>query len=191
MTTAYPLQWPQGWPRTPEHKRKNRGPFMVSADKARRDLRSELRLLDAKDVVVSTNMAVRRDGQPYAARRIIRDPGVAVYFTLNGRQLVMARDLYWDMDHNLRSITLAIAGIRAIERHGGQHMMEQAFAGFEALPAPKSCWDVLGLYAGASEEAIKQAYRDLAKAAHPDAGGSSAAMAELTRARDEALGGGV
>ena len=34
---------------------------------------------------------------------------------------------------------------------------------------------------------IKRAYHERARAAHPDNGGSDAAMAELNRARDEAL----
>lgn len=187
MTQAFPLQWPEGWPRTSDAARKSKSPFNVSPDKARRYLLTELRLLKAERVVISTNLPLRQDGQPVASKRVILDPGVAVYFWLNRRQLAMARDVFWRVEDNMRSLTLAIAGIRAIERHGGQHMMEQAFAGFTALPSPRSCWDVLGLYAGTSEEAIQQAWRERAKSAHPDAGGSTAAMAELNRARDEAL----
>jgi len=191
LTQAFPLQWPDGWPRTADAARKSRSPFYVSPDKARKDLLHELRLLKAGNVVLSTNIPIRQDGHPFAAKRIISDPGVAVYFTLNGRQLAMARDVFMRIEDNMRSLTLAIAGIRAIERHGGQYMMEMAFSGFMALPSPRSCWDVLGLDPRPnqpwSEEAINNAYRSRAKDCHPDMGGSTSAMAELSQARDEAL----
>jgi hypothetical protein len=82
---------------------------------------------------------------------------------------------------------LAIEAIRSIERHGGQTMLERAFSGFTALPAPKSCWEILGLVPGASVQAIKAQFSAKAKIVHPDLGGSDAAMAELIAARDEAL----
>jgi DnaJ-class molecular chaperone len=41
--------------------------------------------------------------------------------------------------------------------------------------------------AQASRPMIETRYRDLAKRLHPDAGGSTAAMAELNAARDQAL----
>jgi curved DNA-binding protein CbpA len=64
-------------------------------------------------------------------------------------------------------------------------MVEQAFAGFTALPAPKNPNEVLGVRSGASRAEIEAAYREKAKRAHPDAGGSEAAMAELNSARDQ------
>src|SRR6266568_4475504 len=45
----------------------------------------------------------------------------------------------------------------------------------------------LGLRAGASEEEIEARFRELAKADHPDTGGSDSAMAELNEAREIAL----
>jgi DnaJ-class molecular chaperone len=87
----------------------------------------------------------------------------------------------------MRSLVLAIEAIRSIERHGGQTMMERAFSGFTALPASKSCWEILGLSPSASVQAIKAQFTVKAKTAHPDVGGSDAAMAELIAAREEAL----
>jgi DnaJ-class molecular chaperone len=78
--------------------------------------------------------------------------------------------------------------MRQLERHGGGAIMDRAFTGFVALPAPKSCWETLGVMEGASRDEINRAYRVKAKEAHPDNGGSNNAMAELNKARDEALG---
>jgi hypothetical protein len=189
MTTAYPLAWPDGWPRTPSASRLRNSPFKVESNKCRRELMDELRRLGATNIVISSDVPVRQDGSPYAdaARRIIRNPGVAVYFTLKGKQMAMARDKFERVEDNLRSIGLAIEAIRAVERHGGAAMMERAFAGFTALPAPRSPFEILGVEPDASLDEIERAHRRQARTAHPDAGGSTARMAELNAARDLAL----
>lgn len=100
--TAYPLAWPPGWPRTkPEHREDSRYRFKtasgpVSFEKARSQLAEELDLLRAFHIVLSTNIPLRLDGQPRsdAARTRMEDPGVAVYFTLHNRPMVMAQDRY-------------------------------------------------------------------------------------------------
>ena len=110
MTVAYPLQWPEGWKRTPGTQQKP-GPFPVTFETARVSLYGELRKLGASSVVISSWLELRMDGQPRAdgARRLLEDPGVALYFALRGRQMVMARDAYNTVMDNLRSIGLAVA----------------------------------------------------------------------------------
>lgn len=206
MTSAYPLQWPDGWKRTSDGARKNYGPFKTTFDKARRDLYDELRLLGASSVTVSSNIPLRLDGHPRAdvGRMRISDPGVAVYFTLRGKQMAMARDAYWTVHDNLRSIGLAIEHLRGMERHGGGSMMERAFEGFAALPEPgnashrRKWWQVfdfqqdpskvapMGIGAAATLAGCEAAYLAKARTAHPDAGGSHEQMAELNAAIAEA-----
>lgn len=189
---AYPLQWPEGWARTPDHARKTHSQFKTTFDKARRELNAELVRLGAKNVVISSWLALRNDGQPYAdqARRRIPDPGVAVYFIFRNRQMVMARDAYTSVHDNLRSIGLGIAHLRGLERHGGGTMMERAFEGFAALPSPDSFdpWAVMGLLqqnGPYSKSQIEARYRDLARQRHPDApGGSTEDFQKLAKARD-------
>ena len=127
MTAAYPLSWPDGWKRTAPDLRKSSSPFSTTFDKARRELLDELRMLKAGGIVISSWLPLRTDGQPRAdvARYRIEDPGVAVYFTLRGHQMVMARDLYWSVHDNIRSIGLAVAHLRGLERHGGASMKER------------------------------------------------------------------
>lgn len=55
----------------------------------------------------------------------------------------------------------------------------------------QEAYDVLGLQAGAGEEAIRQAHRALMKRIHPDAGGTSALAARVNEAKDVLLKGDV
>lgn len=191
MTQAYPLAWPENWPRTETAKRKSHSPFSTTFDKARRDLLDELRRLGARNVVISSWLPLRQDGNPRAdvARRRIEDPGVAVYFELRGRSMVMARDAYWNIHDNIRSIGLAIEHLRGLERHGGAVMMERAFEGFAALPPPakRDHWSTLGIRPTRDLDEIAAAFRLRAKDLHPDRGGDAGAMAELLDARSAAI----
>lgn len=184
---AYPLEWPQGWPVTP---RGRQGPsrFKTTFEKAQRKLHDELRMLGARNVIVSSNVAVRKDGMLYSdfARRKIDVPAVAVYFDLEGQPVVMARDAYWTPQENIMALAHTIEHMRGLTRHGGDSMLQRAFTGFAALPAPgKKWWEVLDVPPGASLGEIEAAFRQKVKAAHPDAGGSVEAFHELNRAKQE------
>lgn len=198
MTVAFPLQWPQGWPRTPDYKRQSDRIFAgktygaVTMARAGEQLRDELRLLGAASTVISTNVALRQDGLPYSDQRKLTDPGVAIYFQLKGKPMAMASDRYTTVGGNMRSLALAIDAMRQLERHGGGVMMERAFTGFAALPPPnqvKRAWrDVFGLPRGMrlDMDAVGARYRALAKDRHPDRGGSHELMAELSAAYEDA-----
>lgn len=187
---AYPLQWPEGWPRTPYGRRTSSRFGKATGAKQIEKLQNELRLLGARNVVISSNMAVRQDGVPYASEmgRSHDDPGVAVYFTLKGKALAMARDRYRTVWENIKSLILAIDAMRSIERHGGSTMMERAFAGFAAIAPPdwKKPWrEVFGVTPDWRGD-ISALYREKARTRHPDAGGSDQLMAELNVAYQEA-----
>ncbi len=194
---AHPLAWPQGWPRS---KGRKPGQFGVGAGSAKRSLsiedgvkrvRSELERLGvdvANDMVISTNLKPNLRGIPRGDQGEPGDPGVAVYWQKPGTPMrVMAIDAYHRVADNLGAIAATLEAMRAIERHGGAQILDRAFTGFTALPAPKSPWAILGLPPSATRDQIQAAWRDKARHAHPDAGGSTAAMAELTDARDAAL----
>lgn len=195
MTEAFPLQWPNGWPRTLQYKRDSDRRFRgsvygnVSIGRTRDQLLAELCQLGAVDVVISSNLPLRLDGLPYAnATPAGGDPGVAVYFNLKKRPLVMARDRYSSVAGNLRSLTLAISAMRQLQRHGGDRMMERAFTGFVAITPPnwKKPWrEVFGVKPEWRGD-ITSLYREKARNRHPDTGGDDALMAELNVAYEEA-----
>lgn len=187
---AYPLQWPAGKPRAsfPEASRFDRSRSLAVSLKG---LLNEIRLLGGSLPVISTNIKLRLDGLPYSNQAQPRDKGVAVYFTLKKQPMCFACDRWDRVEDNLYAIAMTIGALRGIERWGSGSMVEQAFTGFVAIPAPKSPWDVLGVPRGASQDEIDSAYREQAKKAHPDAGGTPESMQELNEARAALKGGAV
>jgi hypothetical protein len=93
------------------------------------------------NVVVSTNLPLFRDGYPIASGMEPTDPGVAVYFRLNGKSMVFACDRYFYVYENIQAIARTIEALRGIERRGASDMMERAFSGFNALTdGPSEDW---------------------------------------------------
>lgn len=197
---AYPLQWPAGWPRTPPHKikdarysfRRTSGVWTFAA--ARNALLDEVDKI-ARNAVLSSNFRTDRTGIAVEGSRRPDDQAVAIYFLRGGTSKVIACDRYSRFEENCRSITLALEAMRQLERHGGGLMLDRAFEGFTALPPPsafaagreRSCWEILGVPEHSSEEAIEAAFKEKAKAAHPDRGGSHADMSALNLTKAAAL----
>lgn len=173
--TAYPLCWPAG--RQMTASRKTNHNFKTSFARARDLCIEEVRRLGGTDVIVSSNIKLKRDGNPEAVDwgKVIPQPGVAVYFTRKGKQLCFACDCWAHVQDNMHAISLTINALRGISRWGTGDMMEAAFTGFTALPpAPSSdWWTTLGVSVNASEEQVREAYRILAKKHHPDVGGDA------------------
>lgn len=196
MSTAYPLAWPTGWPRTSTRDRRNGKTLWASKgkpwtfDAARRALADELERHDAGNIILSTNYELRLDGAPKAGGKIPADVGVAVYFTRKGRPVVMARDAFDRAEENIRSLTLALEAMRAIDRHGGSLMLDRAFEGFVAIGTGPRPWREVFGYTPINRvdrTDIEARFRELARERHPDRGGSDAKMAELNVARENAM----
>lgn len=185
MTTAYPLAWPPGFPRS---QRRENGQFKTSLAGALKNVQDSLRKFGAdsrkpvSNVVLSSNVTL---GVTRPA-----DPGVAVWFTWDGLQVCIPVDRYATPEANLQAIHHILEARRVELRHGTLALVRATFQGFKALPAPTSrTWrEVLGVTGlTPTKETIETLYRDKAKRAHPDNGGSHEAMAELNAARDQAL----
>jgi hypothetical protein len=192
MIEGWPLYWPEHWART---RQRRTAPFKMTPAKARRELIWELQRLGARHIIISTNVPLRRDGQPFADGKPTNgDPAVAVWFELDGEQQCIPCDRWSKVGDNIRAIGKSVEAIRGLERWGAQSMVKAAFKGFAALPPPGvTNWrDVLGRDVLTSEQ-VDRRYRELARERHPDTGGSDAMMADLNAARDAArkeMGGG-
>jgi hypothetical protein len=188
MVEAFPLYWPEGWKRTSSWQRTH-SRFKTGFASARDFLIAEVKRLGGTQVILSTNIRLRGDGLPYASEREPEDGGAAIYFTYKKNQMCFACDRYKTVKENLTAIGKTIEALRGMERWGASDMMERAFRGFAQLPdkTGRDWWDVLQTSRTSDKEAIEFNYRRLARARHPDAGGSDAAMSELNIARDQAL----
>jgi hypothetical protein len=202
--TAFPLCWPAGWRRTQPDRRIDAkfrvgGGYMAKrlevGDGVER-IRGELKRMgiDLRTVIISTELRLRDDGLPYHRQATSSiDPGAAVYWQAKGGKVTrcMAIDIYDRIADNLAAIAATIDAMRAIERHGGATILERAFTGFTALPAPASQTaphEVLGVSEHATRGEIEYAYRRLAQQMHPDVGGSHESMSRINTARDAMLG---
>lgn len=192
---AYPLAWPDGWKRCPEHGRhpakfgrktqsttgswQTRSALTISQAVDR--VRAELVRMDvsADDLVISSNLQLRLDGLPRSGQAEPRDPGVAVYWQRRHERKeppkCMAIDRYDRVADNLAAIAATLEAMRAIERHGGAAILERAFTGFVAIENQSQPWHVvLGVSAAAGQYDVTDAYRRKRAATHPDRPGGDA-----------------
>lgn len=202
---AYPLAWPEGWPRHNGYREYARFETKRSTYDTERKMsvtrRADLSVADGiarvtqtlnrmglgrDDVVISTNMPLRLDGLPRSNVPEPSDPGVAVYWeTKKGGRKVMAIDRYTRVADNLAAVAATLEALRGIERWGGGQILDRAFSGFTALPAPGQThargWrEVLNVEPTESDlDTVKGQYRRLSSVRHPDRGGTQEEMSEL------------
>lgn len=201
--SASPLAWPAGWIRTaPAQRRPARfgtttkkrydGGWDIgrklTVNEAVKRVREELRKMRAPEshVVISTNLELRLDGLPRSGQRQPADPGVAVYWRdsrLDGWPMrCMAVDHYDSVADNLAAVAATLEALRAVERHGGAEILDRAYTGFAALPAPETqprWWDVL------DKADPEGSYRRLRSLHHPDNAGSAEQFQRVQTAWDD------
>jgi hypothetical protein len=125
--SAYPLQWPAGRARKPADARihgkfntkRSSGRYMETkaltvADALAR-LQDELDRIGARLPVISTNLETRLDGLPRSGQGEPSDPGVALYFQLQGKPHCMPCDTYTRVAQNIAAIAAHIEATRARE----------------------------------------------------------------------------
>lgn len=206
MTSSYPLHWPHGRTRTPTGSRR-RAAFNSKRHNGRYQETTELTISDALDrleeevtrlgvtvYTLSTNVEPRLDGRPRSLSHRIEDPGVALYFQLQGQDTVLACDRWDRVADNIAAIAKHIEALRGIERWG-VGSLRQAFAGYRALPpgddasavpAEQPWWNILGVDRAAPMAEIEARWRELMRTAHPDQGGDDETAKRLNAARDAA-----
>ncbi|TJV51104.1 MAG: J domain-containing protein [Mesorhizobium sp.] len=184
---AFPLTWPDTMPRTPN---KVTSKFKTGLSAALKNVRSSLELFAGDSGKKVVNLVISSNVTLGVERPA--DPGVAVWFVWDGMQVCIAVDRYPKVEDNLQAIHHIVEARRTEMRHGGLHIVRATFRGFTALPAPKRrSWREIFEFVTSgpiTADNVENAYRRLAKKAHPDApGGSHDAMAELNQAKEQAL----
>lgn len=204
MVFKSPLAWPQGYPKTTSRKSAQFGAKRdggigfrsLNIQEATKRLREEIARHGVRDfeedTVVSTNLKVGVSGLPRSDQGDPGDPGVSVYWeTRDGKKRNMAIDIYTRVADNIAAVAATLEAMRAIERHGGKVIQDKAFSGFDALPAPDSCWQILGIEEHArvgmvEKQVVLDAFKRMAQQ-HKDHRGMPMDMNVLVKARDEAL----
>jgi hypothetical protein len=184
--TAYPLAWPEEWPRT---KSPTSSQFKTTLAGALENVRSSIAKF-AKDsgkqvteVLISSNVTL---GEQRPA-----DAGVAIYFTWDQISTCIAVDRYVKVEDNLQAIHHVIEAERVKLRHGGLNLVRAAFRGYAALPPPQKQtsrpWNtILGVPLNADLAAVESAYKRLRSSSHPDKGGNPDSFNEVQRAYEQA-----
>jgi hypothetical protein len=182
---AYPLRWPEGWPRT---KWPRRSRYDLSFARARDEIVRQVRLAKGRETIITTNVPLRRDGLPLANMSEPKDSGVAVYWDDKDRKpRVIAIDAWATVRENMRAVAMAVESLRAFDRTGAKAVIDRVYDGFARLPEQTAdCWSILGLQRGATRDAISERYRALAREHHPDRGGNAETMARINAAYHEA-----
>lgn len=173
---AYPLHWPDAWPRTTTPAKSQ---FKTSLGGALNNVEKSIELF-AKDsgkkvtnVIISSNVTL---GQQRPA-----DSGVVAYFDWDDISTCIAVDRYSKVEENLQAIHHCIEAERTKLRHGGLNLVRAAFRGYAALPPPPSAggrpwWRVLDVSKDATSKVIEDAYKRRRVKYHPDKPGGDAQL---------------
>ena len=188
MIEAYPLHWPEGYQRKfPVFSRFGKHTLYG----VRTFLGEEVRRLDGKKLIISTNMRTRNDGEVYANAKEPDDSGVAVYFDYNGAQRCLACDRFRKVWENTYAIGKTIEAMRGIDRWGVSEMLDRMFTGFAAIPEDagktRPWHQVLDVDPGISADQLRRRYRQLIKEKHPDVGGDPEEFHEIMNAYEVGL----
>ena len=188
-TRAFPLFWPESWPRTESHKIKRAQFKDRSVFVARRDLEFEVRRFGGRDLIISSNLELKLDGTPRSGQKQPEDRGVAIFFERREEPMALACDVYTTVEDNLWALVRTLDALRQIERDGSPALISRAFKGFAALPDPdaRQWWEVLGVEKDANNDEIRKAYFRLANIHHPDKGGDAVMFDQVQKAYDAAM----
>jgi hypothetical protein len=177
------LDWPVWADPTPEAQRENTHKFDSTQRRTERDLQKEMERM---------NVTTYHLGKTTGSGSF---PGVVARWGKDGQEYAVCCDKYSVRADNLRAVYLwvhetRLAGDRPV-RTGQDQMAAAALPGETASGAAVAAPDpdrepheVLEIQPDAGDRIVKAAYREKAKDAHGDAGGSTAEMKRLNAAKE-------
>ena len=128
---------------------------------------------------VTPNTTPNRVNVPAAVRS---EAGVTLTYRKGDRDVVLSLDTQDSPKDNLRALYLCVEAMRLVERRGLSDTVQSAYLQIAAPPAARDPYELLGVRPDAPLEVAEASYRALARARHPDQGGSTEAMQELNDA---------
>jgi hypothetical protein len=142
--SPYPLQWPEGWRRTPARGRSFFHLGSLTLYRAIELLERELRIAFAPaspraprcTCVITSNL-------PLGADRRVKpgahdpDPGVAVYWTSYGREFVIAQDRYKTASDNIRAVHRVVDSIRNLRAYAPAELLDRLLGELEVGAAAR------------------------------------------------------
>lgn len=185
----FPLKWPADQSRQ-QNRRKSRFKSLAVHDSAKA-IHKLLTRMRASRIVITSNLPTRQDGLPYSNATNPQDPGVVVWWVRKGKESCMTCDEFRKVSENFRGLERGIAHIYDLDRWGLSAISERAFNGFVALnagPTQRTWREVLGglgiegLEPAATLAVARTRFREAAKTAHSDHGGSDDLMTTLNEA---------
>ncbi len=162
------------WPHATTKNRRGIYTFKSKWDSTIDILVGELAHLDATDVIIGCGLReqdIRLDGWPRANAAQPLHPGVEISFStpVTPGRLVYATDVCALWQHNVRSIALGLADLRAVDLHIGSQRGQQ-YAGYRQLEASTTETDIdRGRRLFGEHKTAKTALA----ATHPDSPGGS------------------
>lgn len=184
-TVTHPLAWPAGMLRTEIRSARRGRQVVVTA--ACKKMREELNKLGARKAVITMNKM--EDGE--------NDPGVAVHFVLNEKEMCVAVDQWKTRAGNASAVTQIIRALRILETEGGHSLMAKAMDGFEAglvhkpgeserVEAERRWPEYIKVDMPPRMEEVKEFYRRQVAKYHPDNGGNTAEFIKFKAAYEAA-----
>lgn len=189
MIDSFPLVWPSGYTRTARPEGNYRF-YPSSFNSERQLLTDELKRMKATGIVISTNVPLKQDGNPYATYNKPSDVGVAVYFSVDGKAMALCCDKWDTLEANLKALTMSVDAMRGLDRWGVSEILNRAFMGFKALPEKAASfpwWEVLGVSRMCTRKDVEAGYKKKAKIHHPNVGGEAHKWRELQEAYEQGL----
>jgi len=171
------IDWPAEFPRTdPEDREPYSGGFRVTRSTAFGNVLDELRTWDGvTDVQLDSGAEhqKRNPNKPYA-NASYEDPGVVVRFNKDGQDMAAACDRWDNPRDNAQDLYHYLHETRMQEQRGTvtaeseYQKLRLPSADEETVAAQPGAHDVLGVDRDATQEEIRDAYRERLKETNPD-----------------------
>jgi hypothetical protein len=133
-----------------------------------------------------TNWDVSNPKGAYSQRSIQSDEEktVVLTFTKNGKVVRLEMAQQKSAKDNLRVLYIAVDAMRMNDRRGIGEVVENAYKQLASPTGFIDPYQVFGLQKGLPLAVYEAMYKDLAKKAHPDTGGSAEEFKKLNEAMD-------